>query len=84
MTNKLTTAEACAILLTPESHLCEIQLHHRKRSLYSIHQKLHIVGYITEKQFLEMLTADLIERNSDRTNKYGDHYTYYTLARSKE
>ena len=84
MTNKLTTAQACAILLTSNSHLCEIQLRNRKRTLYSIIQNTHLVGYITPKQFEEMINTVLIERHSSRSNKYGDHYTYYVLARGEK
>ena len=84
---KLTTAEACTILLA-NGHICEGIYVHFKRPYYGVYQTIqrrpHQVGHITQKQFQEMIDADLIEQNNSRTDKYGNVYKYYVIPLREE
>lgn len=82
---KLTTSQAVSILLY-HGHICEAFYTRYKRPYYGVYQTIGTpqqIGHITQKQFQEMLEADLIEQNGTRTDKYGNIYHYYSIP-SKE
>ena len=82
MKNKLTTA-ACIGVLLGEGHICEICPNTGKKSKYNVYTGLKITyaGYITPKQFDELISAGLIESTHVHiTNKYGIIYKFYRLS----
>ena len=84
---KLTTAEACTVLLY-NGHIRENIYVHRKRPYYGVYQTImrrtHQVGHITPKQFQEIIEAGLIEENSSQTDKYGNVYKDYVIPLREE
>ncbi len=81
MNCRLSLALVVRILLNG-GFISELIINGKKKNKYFVHAHQGFdgrVGYITLKDFMDLLNADIIERIGDRTNKYGNIIVTYKL-----